>query len=322
MPRLIAAAIQIACTDDEADNLGRIEALIRRAARAGARLIVTQELFEGLYFPQDVDHAQRRRARPLAGHSLVDRFRALAADLGVVLPCSFYEAAEGDDGRGFNSLAMIDAGGALLGVYRKSHIPYSPGYEEKHYFRDGDTGPMVFDTAAGRIGAGICWDQWFPEFARVLALRGAEILIYPTAIGSEPATPGYDSRDHWRRVMQGHAGANLAPVIAANRIGVERGRGIHDGPAREGAGGRGVAEGWAKEIAFYGSSFIADHTGEIVASADRVTEGFVLAELDLDVAARWRRDWGVFRDRRHDLHGDLVRPSPEALLPDSYRTLA
>jgi N-carbamoylputrescine amidase len=310
--RLLAAAIQIACTDDEADNLARIEALIRSAARRGATLIVTQELFEGRYFPQDADLADRSRARPLQGHPLVERFRYLARELGVVLPCSFYEA--GPPGhRGYNSLAMIDAGGALLGVYRKSHIPFGPGYEEKHFFADGDSGPMAFDTAAGRIGAGICWDQWQPEFARVLALKGAEILIYPTAIGSEPASPGLDTRDHWRIVMQGHAGANLVSVIAANRIGVEPGKGVHDGK------GRGQREGWAREIAFYGSSFITDHTGRIAAEADRIGPTVIMAEIDLAAAREARRNWGVFRDRRHDLFGLLTQPSDPSLIADGYR---
>ncbi len=209
---------------------------------------------------------------------------------------------------------MIDAGGALLGVYRKSHIPFGPGYEEKHFFADGDTGAMVFETAAGRIGAGVCWDQWQPEFARLLALKGAEIIIYPTAIGSEPASPGYDTRDHWQRVMQGHAGANLVTVIAANRIGVERGKGLHDGR------GIGLSQGWAKEIAFYGSSFITDHLGARIAEADRTSPCAITAEIDLSAAREARRNWGVFRDRRADLFAALAAASPEELIAPAYRS--
>jgi N-carbamoylputrescine amidase len=310
--RVVVAAVQMACSDDEEDNLARLEDLIRTAARRGARLIVTQELFEGRYFPQDADLSDRKRARPADSHPLIARFRHLAAELDVVLPCSFYEADPAGH-RGFNSLAMINAGGTLLGIYRKSHIPFGPGYEEKHFFADGDTGPMVFETAAGRIGAGICWDQWQPEFARVLALKGAEILIYPTAIGSEPAAPGVDTRDHWRIVMQGHAGANLVSVLAANRIGLEGGKGVHDGK------GRGLAEGWAKQINFYGSSFITDHAGRIAAEADRVSPCAILAEIDLAAAREARRNWGVFRDRRYDLFGALTQPSDASLIAESYR---
>jgi N-carbamoylputrescine amidase len=313
MSKVTVAAIQIACSDNEAENLSRLEPLIRRAARAGARLIVTQELFEGLYFPQDADIADRRRARPAKNHPLITRFQHLARDLDVVLPCSFYESVDVPGHRGFNALAMIDAGGALLGIYRKSHIPFGPGYEEKHFFEDGDTGAMVFDTAVGKLGAAICWDQWQPELARVLALKGAEIIIYPTAIGSEPASPGVDTRDHWQRVMQGHAGANLLTVIAANRIGVEQGRGIHDGK------GRGKAEGWARHIAFYGSSFITDHLGAKIAEADRVSEGLIMAEIDLDAARQARRFWGVFRDRRVDIFKALAEPSPDNLISELYR---
>jgi N-carbamoylputrescine amidase len=313
MSKILVAAIQIACTDNEHENLSRLEPLIRRAARAGAKLIVTQELFEGLYFPQDADLADRKRARPAEGHPLIARFQHLAAELDVVLPCSFYEAVDQPGHRGFNSLAIIDAGGGLLGIYRKSHIPFGPGYEEKHFFADGDTGAMVFDTAAGKIGAAICWDQWQPELARVLALKGAEIIIYPTAIGSEPAAPGLDTKDHWQRVMQGHAGANLISVIAANRIGVEAGKGIHDGK------GQGASLGWDRQIAFYGSSFITDHLGQKVAEADRVSEAMIIAEIDLEAARLARRNWGVFRDRRTDIFKALAEPSPSALISDIYR---
>ncbi len=211
MDKLIVGAVQVACGDDLSANLDRIEALVADAAARGARLVVLQELIDGCYFCKDVNLDQRARARPLAGHPAVTRLSALAAKLGVVLPVSVYEA---DGDRRFNTLVMVDADGSILGHYRKSHIPNGPGYWEKSYFADGDTGFRVWDTRAGRIGAGVCWDQWFPEAARAMVLMGADLLIYPTAIGSEPADPCWDSRDHWQRAMQGHAAANLTPVIA------------------------------------------------------------------------------------------------------------
>ncbi len=291
---LIVAAAQIACTDDVKENIDKLETHVRDAARRGAKLIVLQELFEGPYFCIDIDARHKTRAKPFAGHSTIGHFASLAKELGVVIPVSFYEL---DGNKSYNSLAMIDADGTTLGLYRKSHIPDSPGYSEKFYFEDGDTGFKVFETAAGKIGTGICWDQWFPEAARAMVLQGAEILIYPTAIGSEPSYPAWDSRDHWQRVMQGHAGANLTPVIASNRVGVETG-----------------ATG---QIAFYGSSFIADHTGGKLAEADRVSECVITASLDMKTIAEARRSWGVFRDRRSDLYGDLIKPSPQRLLPNT-----
>ncbi|WP_137930586.1 N-carbamoylputrescine amidase [Mesorhizobium comanense] len=291
MRQLIAAAVQISCTDDTEANLEKLELHVREAARRGARLVVLQELFEGLYFCIDEDRRHDARARPLAGHPTIERMSALARETGAVLPVSLFER---DGSRLFNTLVMIDADGKVLGHYRKSHIPDSPGYCEKFYFADGDTGFRVFETAAGRIGTGVCWDQWFPEAARAMVLAGAEVLIYPTAIGSEPSYPGWDSRDHWQRVMQGHAGANLTPVIAANRVGAEKGD--------------------AGEVVFYGSSFIADHTGAKLAEADRVGECVITAALDLDEIASARRGWGVFRDRRSDLYGALMEPTPERLL--------
>jgi N-carbamoylputrescine amidase len=291
MRSMIAAAVQIACSDDIEANLDKIEGQVREAARRGAQLVVLQELFEGVYFCMDADRRHDVRARPLADHPTVARMAALARETGVVLPVSLFER---DGSRLFNTLVMIDADGAVLGHYRKSHIPDSSGYSEKFYFAEGDTGFRVFDTAAGRIGAGICWDQWFPEAARAMVLMGAEVLIYPTAIGSEPSSPGWDSRDHWQRVMQGHAGANLTPVIAANRIGVETGE--------------------TCSVTFYGSSFIADHTGAKLAEADRVSEGVITAALDLDAIAEARRSWGVFRDRRPDLYGQLLQTTPARLL--------
>lgn len=292
MRQLIAAAVQMSCTDEVESNLDRLENHVREAARRGAQLVVLQELFEGVYFCIDEDRRHTIRALPLDGHRTVARMAALARETGVVLPVSLFER----DGSGlYNTLVMIDADGKVLGHYRKSHIPNSPGYCEKLYFADGDTGFRVFETAAGKIGAGICWDQWFPEAARAMVLMGADVLIYPTAIGSEPSFRGWDSRDHWQRVMQGHAGANLTPVIAANRVGVETGE--------------------TSEIVFYGSSFIADHTGAKLAEADRVSDGVITAALDLDEIAAARRNWGVFRDRRPDLYGVLLEPTPERLLP-------
>lgn len=291
MRQLIAAAVQISCTDEIEANLDKLEHHVRAAARRGAQLVVLQELFEGIYFCMDEDKRHNVRARPLDGHPTVARMAALARETGTVLPVSLFER---DGSRLFNTLVMIDADGKVLGHYRKSHIPNSPGYSEKLYFADGDTGFRVFETAAGKIGAGVCWDQWFPEAARAMVLMGAEVLVYPTAIGSEPSYPGWDSRDHWQRVMQGHAGANLTPVIAANRIGVEKGE--------------------TNEVVFYGSSFITDHTGAKLAEADRVSESVITAALDLDEIAAARRSWGVFRDRRPDLYQALLETTPERLL--------
>jgi N-carbamoylputrescine amidase len=291
MNSLVVAAVQIACSDDLDANLGRIESHVREAARRGAKLVVLQELLEGPYFCVDMDARHNARAKPFAGHATVARLAALAKELGVVLPVSFFEL---DGSKRYNSLTLIDADGATLGLYRKSHIPHNPGYSEKFYFADGDTGFKVFDTAVGKVGTGICWDQWFPEAARAMVLQGADILIYPTAIGSEPSDPAWDSRDHWQRVMQGHAGANLTPVVAANRVGIETG-----------------ASG---QITFYGSSFIADHMGAKVAEADRMSECVITAALDMKAMAETRRAWGVFRDRRIELYGELLKPSPKHLL--------
>ena len=292
MTQLVVGAVQIACMDNVKANLDKIEMHVREAARRGAKLVVLQELFEGSYFCIDIDAAHNKRAKPFDGNSTVARFSSLAKELGVVLPVSFFEE---NSGRRFNSLTMIDADGKVLGLYRKSHIPDAPGYSEKFYFANGDTGFVVHDTAVGKVGAGICWDQWFPEAARAMVLKGAEILIYPTAIGSELGDRSWDSRDHWQRVMQGHAGANLTPVIASNRVGVERGT--------------------SGEMVFYGSSFIADHTGAKLAEADRISECVITAGLDMNAIAEARRSWGVFRDRRYDLYSELTKPSPPRLLP-------
>jgi N-carbamoylputrescine amidase len=283
-PRRVTLAVtQMACGPDAGANADRAEALVRRAAGQGANVVLLQELFETEYFCKVERPAFFDLARPLAAHPLVERFSHLARDLRVVLPLSVFERAGQAH---FNSLAMIDADGRVLGCYRKSHIPDGPGYEEKYYFSPGDTGFRVWDTTFGRIGVGICWDQWFPEAARAMALAGAEMLLYPTAIGSEPLSPGYDSQPHWEIVMRGHAGANLMPVAASNRIGTE--------PAPEG-----------RTLTFYGSSFIADASGAVVAKADRDSEQVALATFDLDEIAAFRRAWGLFRDRRPDLYGIL-----------------
>lgn len=292
MPPLIVAAVQLALGDDLDANLEKIERQVREATRRGAQLVVLQELIDGCYFCKDIDERQRARAKPAVGHPAITRLSRVAKEAGVVLPVSFYEQAKD---RTFNSLAMIDAGGKVLGIYRKSHIPNSPGYSEKSHFADGDTGFVVHDTAVGKVGAGICWDQWFPEAARSMVLMGADMLVYPTAIGSEPSTPGWDSRDHWQRAMQGHAAANLTPVIAANRVGVEK--------------------GVQNDVVFYGSSFVTDFMGAKIAEADRTSECTITAALDMDAMREWRRAWGVFRDRRPDLYGRLLEPTPTALLP-------
>jgi len=284
MRSLTVAATQMSCDWDIPGNLDRAEGLVRAAAAQGARLILLQELFETPYFCQDQLYDFLDLARPLEGNTLIARFAALARELGVVLPISFFERA----GQAcYNSLAMVDATGEVLGVYRKSHIPDGPGYTEKFYFSPGDTGFRVWETQVGRVGVGICWDQWFPECARTMALMGAEILLYPTAIGSEPHDPMLDSSGHWQRVMQGHAGANLMPVIASNRIGTEPGR-------------NGTA------LTFYGSSFIADSTGAKLADAGRTDQGIITATFDLDAIAQQRRSWGVFRDRRPELYAPLL----------------
>ncbi len=256
---------------------------MRASAAKGANVVLLQELFETPYFCQDQLAEYFALARPFAGHPLIAEMAGLAKELGVVLPVSFFERA---GPAYFNSLAMVDADGSVLGLYRKSHIPDGPGYQEKYYFTPGDTGFKAWRTKAGVLGCGICWDQWFPESARAMALLGAEVLLYPTAIGSEPPpAPPVDSRDHWRRVMQGHAGANCVPLVASNRIGVERGR--------------------HSEMTFYGSSFIAGPTGEIVSELGREGEGCVTADFDLDAIEQARASWGLFRDRRPDLYGVL-----------------
>jgi N-carbamoylputrescine amidase len=281
MRTVTAAATQVACSWDLPANLDRAEGLVRKAAAQGGQVVLLQELFAAPYFCIEQHPRYFELAKPLDGHPLVARFADLARELGVVLPVSFFEKA---GPAFFNSVAMVDADGKVLGLYRKSHIPQGPGYEEKFYFSPGDTGFKVWDTAFGRIGVGICWDQWFPECARAMALMGAEMLLYPTAIGSEPPSPGYDSQPHWELTMRGHGAANILPVVASNRIGTE--------VAPEG-----------REVTFYGSSFIADHTGQLMAKAGRAEEGVIAHQFDLGAIAALRASWGLFRDRRVDLYG-------------------
>jgi N-carbamoylputrescine amidase len=283
MRAVTLATTQFACSWDTRANIDKAKALVHAAAKSGANVVLIQELFETPYFCQDQLAEYFALAKPFDENPLIGEMSELARKLGVVLPVSFFERAGHIH---FNSLAMIDADGSVLGLYRKSHIPDGPGYQEKFYFTPGDTGFKVWRTKFGVLGSGICWDQWFPEAARAMALMGAEILFYPTAIGSEPPpAPPVDSCDHWRRVMQGHAGANYVPLVASNRIGVEKGR--------------------SGEMTFYGSSFIAGPTGEIVAELGRNDEGFAAASFDLDAIAVARASWGLFRDRRTDLYGVL-----------------
>jgi N-carbamoylputrescine amidase len=281
--KVTLAATQFRCVEDPAANLDRAETLVRDAASKGAQVVLLQELFETPYFCKDHLATHFDLARPLADSPVISRFQALAEELSIVLPLSVFERA---GNAYFNSLVMIDADGTRLGVYRKSHIPEGPGYHEKFYFSPGDTGFRVWTTRYGRIGAAICWDQWFPESARCMALMGAEVLLYPTAIGSEPHDASMDTRDHWQRCMQGHAAANLVPLVASNRIGSESGQ--------------------KYQMTFYGSSFIAGPTGEKAVEADRESEAVLTATFDLDAVRAQRRAWGVFRDRRPDLYGPLL----------------
>jgi N-carbamoylputrescine amidase len=284
--KVTVAATQFACSGDRAANLANAERTIRAAAKQGANVILIQELFETPYFCIEHDPKYFEVALPIVENPAVRRFQELARELNVVLPASVFERA----GNVFyNSVAMIDAGGELLGTYRKTHIPESPGYHEKFYFSPGDTGFRVWNTRFGTIGVAICWDQWFPESARAMALLGAEILLYPTAIGSEPQDLSIDSRDHWQRAMQGHAASNIMPVVASNRIGTERGEG-----------------GLRWEVTYYGSSFITDHSGAIAAQAPRTGEAIVIATFDLDQIRAYRTAWGVFRDRRPEMYGPLL----------------
>jgi len=284
MRELALAITQMASAQDWEKNCSKAEELVQDAARQGALLVLLQELFDGDYFCIEQHARFFAAAHELDRHPTVARFEKLAKQLGVVLPVSVFERAGQVH---YNTTVIIDADGKRLGHYRKSHIPDGRGYQEKFYFTPGDTGFKVWDTAVGRIGLGICWDQWFPEAARAMALMGAEVLLYPTAIGSEPPNPGYDSSAHWQNSMRGHAAANIMPLAASNRVGEEM---APDG----------------RTVTFYGRSFIADHQGEKVAEMDRMEEGVRVARFDLDALSELRRSWGVFRDRRPELYGALL----------------
>jgi N-carbamoylputrescine amidase len=282
------AALQFACGWDVGANIATAERLVRQAAKQGAQIILIQELFETPYFCIEQDSRHLALATTVVDNRAVNHFASVARELGVVLPISFFEKANNSF---FNSIAILDADGSNLGVYRKAHIPNGPGYQEKNYFCPGDTGFGVWDTKFARIGVAICWDQWFPECARVMALKGAELLFYPTAIGSEPppALP-VNSRDHWQRTQQGHAAANLTPLIACNRVGTERALQDPDN----------------LYIRFYGSSFITDATGAKIAEAGEEGEAVLTAKYDLTANEELRNNWFVFRDRRPDLYGALT----------------
>ncbi len=283
MSRIVSVAItQMACSWDVSANIAKAEQLVREAAKQGAQIILLQELFETPYFCKKPNPDYLQLATTVADNPAIVHFQKIAKELKVVLPISFFERA--GQAR-FNSIAIIDADGSVLGVYRKSHIPDGPGYHEKYYFNPGDTGFKVWQTRYAKIGVGICWDQWFPECARAMALQGAELLFYPTAIGSEPHDPTITSAAHWQRVQQGHAGANLTPVIASNRIGSEEQDGY--------------------DITFYGVSFIADQFGEKVAELTQTEQGVAVHSFDLDKLEHTRTAWGVFRDRRPNLYGAL-----------------
>ena len=282
MRNIKIAATQMPCTWNRQATLDKADHLVREAPQKGVHIILLQELFETPYFCQLQKFQYMELATPLEENPAVEHFKKLAKELDVVLPISFFERAGNTQ---FNSIAIIDADGEILGVYRKTHIPDGLPYAEKFYFTPGDTGFKVWNTKYGRIGVGICWDQWFPETARSLALQGAEILFFPTAIGSEP-TLEKDSRIHWRNTMAGHAAANMMPVVASNRIGRETDE--------------------DSEMTFYGSSFIADNHGEIVEQADDCTETVLVHEFDLDELARERREWGIFRDRRPEMYKTIL----------------
>ena len=285
MTTVTVAATQMTCSWDLEANLECAEALVREAAGQGAQVILIQELFETPYFCIEQEFKHLKLASGVEDNRAVQRMRELARELQVVLPVSFFEKA----GLAFfNSMAMVDADGSVLGVYRKTHIPNAIGYQEKQYFSPGDTGYRIWDTRYGRVGLGICWDQWFPEAARCMALMGAEMLLYPTAIGSEPGDEGVDSMQHWQNTMCGHAAANIMPVIASNRIGVER------------------ATTSDMEMTFYGSSFIADHCGNRVETANRTDQAVLTHTFDLDEIRDYRETWGVFRDRRPDTYTALT----------------
>lgn len=283
MAKVVLAALQSDFSDDVSDNVARVTAQVREAAGRGAQIILPSELFEGHYFCRNQREEDFLRAHPAGDHPTLRHFQALAKELGVVIPVSFFEK---DGPEHYNSIKVFDADGKDLGLYRKSHIPDGPGYQEKFFFRPGNTGFRTFATRFGTIGVAICWDQWFPEAARAMALAGADVLFYPTAIGSEPEEPELDSRDSWQRVMIGHAVANAVGVVAANRVGTE-------GSGKD-------------SITFYGSSFICDARGDKLAELSREEKGVALATLDLEQLARVRASMGFFRDRRGELYRRLA----------------
>ncbi len=283
-PRSITvAAIQTSYGQDLAANIAKTESFVREAARGGADVVLPSELFQGIYFCTKQDPKWFETAFPVDAHPCVLALQKLAGELGVVIPISFFEK---DGPRYYNSVAIADADGKLLGVYRKSHIPDGPGYQEKYYFRPGDTGFKTWKTKRGHIGVGICWDQWYPETARAMAVEGAEVLFYPTAIGSEPYDSALDTHLQWQRAMQGHAVSNAVPIVAANRIGLEDNEGVQQ--------------------KFYGHSFIADHRGELVEQFGAADEGILSHTFDLGLIESYRADWGFFRDRRTDLYAKSI----------------
>lgn len=285
MRKIVCGAVQMQCSEKVEENLAKADGMVRQAASEGAALVLLPELFERPYFCQQRRYEFYHYALPVQENQAVRHFQKVSGELHIVLPISFYER---DGNVLYNSVAVLDDG-RLLGVCRKTHIPDDHYYQEKFYFTPGNTGFSVWDTSCGKIGIGICWDQWFPETARCLALNGAEVILYPTAIGSEPILE-CDSMPHWRRVMQGHAAANLVPVVAANRIGTE-----YVEPCGENGRQRSA-------LTFYGSSFLTDHTGELIASAERNRECVLTAEYDLDEIAAERLSWGIYRDRRPEMY--------------------
>lgn len=285
------AATQMSCSSNKEENIAKADKLVRQAAQQGAQIILLQELFETPYFCQKEKADYYAYATELEENAAIRHFQQVAKELQVVLPISFYEKK---NNARYNSLAVIDADGEVLGRYRKSHIPDGPGYEEKFYFNPGDTGFKVWNTRYAKIGVGICWDQWYPEAARCMALMGAEILFYPTAIGSEPQDGSIDSKDHWQMCMRGHAASNLVPVIASNRIGEETDE--------------------DSAITFYGSSFIAGPQGNMIAEAGRAEETVLVAEFDLNQLETQRIEWGIFRDRRPELYKVIASYDGELLI--------
>ncbi|MBQ7186535.1 MAG: N-carbamoylputrescine amidase [Ruminococcus sp.] len=288
--KVTAAAVQMSCSRSVEENIAKADKLVRKAAGEGANIILLPELFERQYFCQERRYDYYDFAKPREENDAVKHFRTAAKELGVVLPVSFYER---DVNVLYNSAAVIDADGEVLGVYRKTHIPDDHYYQEKFYFTPGNTGFRVWDTRFGRIGVGICWDQWFPETARAMTVMGADLLFYPTAIGGEPILDT-DSMPHWRRVMQGHAAANFAPVIAANRYGTES-----VSPTEENGG-------QASALKFYGSSFITDEVGEVLTQADREGDCVIMQSFDLEEIRKARLEWGLFRDRRPECYGIIA----------------